>query len=117
MIRNQVSALSASLLLRISSTFCRAFAVASSRCSDPTDLRSAADVEIGWGHALLDHLVGVGQQRGRDGEVEHSGGLEVDHQFEFGGLLDRQVARFGALENSVDVARRLSKLINGIRTV
>jgi hypothetical protein len=34
-----------------------------------------------------------------------------------GGLLGRQVARFGALENSVDVARRLSKLINGIRTV
>src|SRR6266566_4185772 len=31
------------------------------------------------------------------------GGLEVDHQLELGGLHDRQVGRFGTLENSAGV--------------
>jgi len=29
-------------------------------------------------------------------------GLQIDHQFELGRLLDRQVGRFSALENLVD---------------
>jgi hypothetical protein len=43
----------------------------------------------------LDHLVGGGEQRFRDGEAESFGGFEVDHQRKFGGLLNWQVAWLG----------------------
>src|SRR5262245_16849554 len=51
------------------------------------------------GAASFDHLVGDREQLGRHVEAERIGGLEVDHQFEFGGLLDREVGRIGAVEN------------------
>jgi hypothetical protein len=38
---------------------------------------------------LLDYLVGERQQRRRDREVDCFGGLEVDNELEFGGLLHR----------------------------
>src|SRR5262249_34404337 len=52
----------------------------------------------------LDHLVGASEQRRRHFEAERSRGLAIDRQLELGRLLDRQVGRFGALENSSDLS-------------
>ncbi len=38
-------------------------------------------------------------------QLKRLGGVEIDHQFEICGLLDRQIGRIGALEDLVDVAR------------
>jgi len=50
---------------------------------------------------LVDHLVGTGEQRGWDGEVERLRGLEVDNQLETVRPLDRQLVRFGTIEDFV----------------
>ena len=39
--------------------------------------------------ALLDHFVGAVENRERDCQTERLGGLEIDDQFDFRGLLDR----------------------------
>src|SRR5690242_9654423 len=52
---------------------------------------------------LFDDLVGAKQERIGHLESDGFGGLEVDAQIELGRLLDRQVARLGALEDLVDV--------------
>src|SRR5436305_12417272 len=52
---------------------------------------------------LLDHLVRNGEHPRRDSEAECLGGVEVDHELEFGGPGDRQVARLLALENPPSV--------------
>src|SRR5262245_28340868 len=48
---------------------------------------------------LLDHLVGAAEQRDRKGEAERPGRLEIDPKSDLGLLLNRQVARFGPLED------------------
>jgi hypothetical protein len=50
--------------------------------------------------SLLDHLIGGRQQRFRDRDAERLGGLEVDHQFELGSPLDRQIGWLSAFENA-----------------
>jgi hypothetical protein len=45
------------------------------------DLSTCSNVD------LLDHLIGAGDQRGRDGETHSFGRLEVNDEFKFRGLL------------------------------
>src|SRR5450830_1931627 len=52
--------------------------------------------------SLFNYLVGTGEQRGRHFEAKRFRGLEIDHQLEFGWLLDRQVFRLCALEDATD---------------
>jgi hypothetical protein len=56
---------------------------------------------------LLDHLVGGGQQRLRDGKAERLGGLEIDDEINFRNLLDRQIGRFFAFENAPGIDANL----------
>ena len=55
------------------------------------------------GGASFDCFVGEGEQHRRYFEAERLGGLEVDHEFDFGGAHDRQVGRLLALENTPGV--------------
>jgi hypothetical protein len=52
---------------------------------------------------LLNYLVGGGEQFIRDGEAKRPGGSEVDSKLEFGWQLHRQILRFFALQNAVDI--------------
>jgi len=46
---------------------------------------------------LLDELVRAQQQGLRNRQADRLGGLEIEHQFELGGLLDRKVRWLGPL--------------------
>ena len=52
-----------------------------------------------------DDLVGAAEQRQRNGKVEGIGRLEINNQFDRGGLLDGQIARLCPLENLVREVR------------
>src|SRR5258708_40360692 len=56
----------------------------------------------GSGVFLFKDLVRAGEKGWRDVETKRLRRLEIDGKQEFGGLLDRKVGRFGALENSID---------------
>ena len=47
----------------------------------------------------FDHLVSLGEHQHRDLKAEGVSGLEIDHHFYLGALLDWEVSRLGALEN------------------
>src|SRR5215208_1376279 len=65
----------------------------------------------------FDDLVGAGEQRLRHGEAERVSGLQVDHQFELGRLLDRQIGRLGALEDLSDVNAGLAENSREARSI
>ncbi len=50
----------------------------------------------------FDHPVGADQQPCRHRKAKRLGSLEVDHQFELGRLLNRQVGRSGTFQNTID---------------
>ena len=52
---------------------------------------------------LLDHLVGAGEQEGRDRQAERFGGVEIDHQPDLCLLLDRQIGWLRALQDPPDI--------------
>jgi hypothetical protein len=58
-----------------------------------------------------------GQQRFWDGEAERLGGLEVDDQFEFGWLHNRQIGGLLPLENSTDIDAALTTHFLEVRPV
>ena len=47
--------------------------------------------------SLFDHLIGARQQRRRDDHAERLRGFEIDRQFEFGRLRNRQIGGLAAL--------------------
>src|SRR5262245_25433541 len=63
----------------------------------------ASDPYRTWQYRLLDHVVGADEDRLRDGQPERLGGLEIDHQLEFGRLFNRHVGRLGAIQDFGDL--------------
>src|SRR5258708_11703573 len=55
--------------------------------------------------ASIDHLVGTSEQCRRHVQSQLFRGLEVDGQFEFGGLVKRDLAGIGTAQYGVDVVR------------
>ena len=54
---------------------------------------------------LLDHLVGCGEQRLRNGQAERFCALKIDNQFILGRRLHRKIAWLFALKDAIDVSR------------
>jgi hypothetical protein len=53
--------------------------------------------------SLFDHFVGQRSQRRRERNADRLGDPEVEDQIELGRLLNRQIARFGAAQEAVNV--------------
>src|SRR5262245_52582459 len=53
---------------------------------------------------LVNNPIGALQDRWRDRQSDRLRGPEIDDQLELGGLLDREVAGFGALEDFIHVS-------------
>jgi hypothetical protein len=68
-------------------------------CAPIRDSRTAAR------NVLFDHLIRNTQHVWGNGEAERLGCFEVDHQFEFRWLLDRQVCGTDTFQDFIDVCR------------
>src|SRR5215831_19214877 len=62
-------------------------------------------------HCLFNHLISDGEHTWGNGPSESSRGLEVQHQFEFGRLFNRQFGRLRALQDLVDITGAAAKQI------
>src|SRR6516162_81350 len=57
----------------------------------------------------FDYLIGTAEYCWRNGQAERFCSLQIDDQLELCRLLDREVGRFGALEDLVDIVGRDSE--------
>src|SRR5215813_12146380 len=79
---------------------------------------SSALVDLCWLlQTSFDHLVGAGQQRRRHFERQRPGSAEINHQLELRWQLNRQVARFFALENATCIDAYDPIGLVGIRSI
>ena len=83
-------------------------------CNAQANVRFVPTADIG---VLIDHLVGTGEKRWRHGKTKRPSGLKIDHQFKLGRRLHRQIGRLLALEDAIDIAGRLTVLVDKIRTI
>src|SRR5215468_6129733 len=67
--------------------------------------------------SLFDHHVGAGQQRGRHFERQRPGSAEINHKLELRWQLNRQVARFFALENATCIDALEPRGLVGVRSI
>src|SRR5207244_10467952 len=68
-------------------------------------------------HFSFDDPVGADEEHWRNAEAERFGGLQIDDQFEFGRLHDRQVSRLFTLKNAASVNAGLAKTVRKVRIV
>src|SRR5438046_2762418 len=66
---------------------------------------------------LLDHLIRQDEERRGERDPEGVGRLQVEDQLELGGLLHRQVRRFGTLEDFVHVVSDVPPRIYSVHIV
>ena len=52
---------------------------------------------------LFDHLVGAVEEREPDSQAERPGGLEINNEFDFSRLLNRQLGWFVAFKNTASI--------------
>jgi hypothetical protein len=73
----------------------------------PSTQKLGADIaaELTRQGRLLDHLVGCGKQRLRNGQAKRLCGLEIDNQLILGRCLHRHVGWLLALEDAIDIPR------------
>jgi hypothetical protein len=66
---------------------------------------------------LFDHLVGATEEGIWNGEAERFRGFEIDHELDFGRLLERQIGRLFAFEYASSVDASLLKGVIVVGTV
>jgi hypothetical protein len=66
---------------------------------------------------LFDHIVSLGEQRGRDGEAERIRGLAIYDEFEFGRLLNGQVGGLSALQDLIHKSGSAPEKIDEVRAL
>jgi hypothetical protein len=75
----------------------------SDRSGDNAKVSGAGRFRLQYFKDLFDHLVGTYQERFRDHDPERPRGLQIDHQLEFGRLLNGQIRSFCAAQQLYDL--------------